>query len=65
MEASLVARECLGRRRIGQYGVLRNEVTAWNRRADLPRRKINWTFRVNDARRVFRYEGINTPRAEH
>src|SRR5687767_1810396 len=52
MEASLVARECLGNRRIGALWPLQREVTAWRRRADRQRRKINWKFRVGDARRV-------------
>jgi transposase len=64
MEASLVARECLGRRRIGALPTLQDEVTAWNRRADRERRRINWRFRVSDARRVFRYAGITTPRSD-
>jgi transposase len=65
LEASLVGRECLARRRIGSLAVLRREVSYWRRRADHHRRSINWRFRVNDARRVFRYEGIRTTRSEH
>jgi hypothetical protein len=65
IEASLVARECLGTRRIGDLATLRREVTAWRRRASSHRRTINWKFRVSDARRVFRYDGIRTPRSEH
>jgi hypothetical protein len=65
MEASLVSRECLGRRRIGEYRILRKEISHWNQRADRTRRCINWTWRVSDARRVFRYGGIITSRAEH
>jgi len=65
MEVSLMVRECLGRRRIGALPVLRHEVAAWNRTADRRRRAINWTFRVADARRVFRYRGLVTPRSQH
>jgi hypothetical protein len=65
MEVSLVARECLGRRRIGALWPLQCEVTNWNRRADRQRRAIKWKFRVADARRVFRYDGITTVRSEH
>lgn len=65
MEVSLVVRECLGRRRIGSLPFLRNEVAAWNRTADRRRRPINWRFRVADARRVFRYRGLATPRSRH
>ena len=65
IEASLVARECLGARRIGSLAALRREVTAWRRRASHHSRTISWRFRVHDARRVFRYEGIKTPLSEH
>ena len=65
MEAGLVSRECLGKRRLGSVRTLVQEVADWTRRADRARRKINWKFNVNDARRVFRYDGIATRRAEH
>jgi transposase len=65
MEASLVSRECLGKRRIGELETLQRQVRAWNRDADRSRRAIRWRFRVHDARRVFRYDGITTPRLEH
>ena len=65
MEASLVSRECLGRRRLGDFRTLRHEVSEWNRRADRVRRRIDWKWRVSDARRVFRYDGLTTLRAEH
>ena len=65
IEASLVSRECLGSRRIGDLSTLRREVTAWRRRASHHSRAIQWKFRVHDARRVFRYDGIKTARSEH
>lgn len=65
MEASLMSRECLGKRRFGDFATLRSEVSAWNREADRARRRIDWKWRVRDARRVFRYGGITTLRAEH
>jgi len=65
LECSLVARECLGRRRIGDLDTLVREVCTWNADADRARRAINWKFRVADARRVFRYDGITTPRTRH
>lgn len=65
IEASLVARECLGTRRIGDLPTLRREVTAWRRRASHHRRTIAWKFRVHDARRIFRYDGIRTTRSGH
>ena len=60
-----MSRECLGKRRIGDLRTLRREVTAWRRRASGYRRTIDWKFRVDDARRVFRYDGIRSTRAEH
>ena len=65
MEASLVSRECLANRRIGHFHILRSEVAAWRRRAERDRRPIRWRFSVSDARRVFRYAGIITPRTQH
>jgi hypothetical protein len=65
MEASLVSRECLGRRRIGHLHTLKSQVAAWRVQADRTRRPIRWKFTVKDARRVFRYDGIITSRSEH
>lgn len=65
IEASLVSRECLGTRRIGDLATLRREVTSWRKRASHHRRAITWKFRVHDARRVFRYDGIKSIRSEH
>jgi len=65
MEASLISRECLGDRRLADHKTLRHEVATWNRRADRQRRCIEWKWRVSDARRVFRYDGITTIRAQH
>jgi hypothetical protein len=47
LEASLVARECLGKRRIHALPMLKREVSRWTRLADANRRTINWTFRVD------------------
>jgi ribosomal protein L13E len=65
IEASLVSRECLGQRRIGDLNTLRREVTSWRRAASAAGRVIDWKFRVADARRVFRYPGIVTTRSEY
>lgn len=65
MEASLVSRECLGRRRIGHLHTLKSQVAAWRAEADRSRRPIRWRFTVNDARRIFRYDGIITSRSGH
>ena len=61
LEASLVSRECFGRKRISNL-VLISLVAAWRRSAEKAGRIINWEFRVDDARRVFRYGGLATPR---
>jgi transposase len=65
LEASLVSRECLGKRRIASLSMLKREVGRWAKLADTNRRIINWTFRVADARRIFRYPGIKALRSEH
>jgi len=65
LEASLVSRECLGQRRVPSLVDLISLVAAWRRRAEEEHRIIEWRFRVDDARRVFRYEGLTTRRSEH
>jgi hypothetical protein len=65
LEASLVSRECLGGRRIGHLHTLKSQMAPRRARADHDRRAIRWKFTVTDARRVFRYDGIITPRSEH
>jgi transposase len=65
IEASLVSRECLGKRRIGELATLRREVTSWRRKAEAAGRIIDWKFRVDDARRAFRYSGIVTSRSKY
>jgi hypothetical protein len=65
MEASLVSRQCLGRRRIGHLHTLKSQVAGWRAQADRSRHPIRWKFTVKDARRIFRYDGIITPRSEH
>jgi hypothetical protein len=65
MEASLVSRECLARRCIGNLPRLEREVSAWSIAADKARRQVRWTYRVHDARRTFGYSAIKTSRSEH
>ena len=65
IEASLVSRECLGRQRIASLVELISRVSAWRIAAQKAQRTIDWKFRVNDARRVFRYGGLTTARSEH
>ena len=65
LEASLVSRECLGRRRVSFLVNLISLVAAWRHRAEEEHRVIDWRFRVDDARRVFRYDGLTALRSEH
>jgi transposase len=65
IEASLVSRECLGTDRLVSLVQLITRVSAWRLSAEKARRTIDWKFRVHDARRVFRYNGLKTVRSEH
>ena len=56
IEIGLLARQCLGKRRIPDLKTLRREVRAWNRRTNRDRVKINWTFDRKTARRKFAYK---------
>jgi len=65
MEAGLVARQCLGKRRIADLQTLHREVRAWRARATQSGCTIRWRFRVADARRVFKYDALVFKRSEH
>jgi hypothetical protein len=65
MEISLVSRECLGTKRRPSFETLRVDVARWRTLADAEHRPINWQFRVSDARRVFKYDALNTPQSQH
>jgi transposase len=56
LELSLVARQCLGTRRIAQFAELTTEIQAWNARANRHRTRIRWSFTRNDARARFNYK---------
>jgi transposase len=56
IEISLLSRQCLGNRRIGDPKSLAKEVRAWNRRINRKRTKIKWTFTRKKARLKFRYK---------
>ncbi len=51
IEIGLLARQCLGHRRIPDLATLRREPHAWNRRMNRARVKINWKFDRRAARR--------------
>jgi transposase len=65
MEASLVARQCLAKRRFPDLAMLRREVRAWRRVTTVSGCSIRWRFRVADARRTFRYDALTFTRSEH
>jgi DDE superfamily endonuclease len=56
IEIGILARQCLGARRIPDLETLRRETRAWNRRMNRARIKINWKFDRRAARRKFGYK---------
>jgi hypothetical protein len=60
IEASLWARECLGRDRIDTFDALRDRTQTWNTAADRAKRTITWRFTTAKARRLFRYKKRST-----
>ena len=55
IELSLIARQCLGTRRLGALTHLQSETRAWNARANRRRTCIRWTFTRKTARVKFGY----------
>jgi transposase len=55
IEISVMAGQCLGKRRLGTIDMLRKEVRAWNRRTNRAKLKINWKFDRKAARKKFKY----------
>ena len=55
IEISVMAGQCLGKRRMGSIEKLRCEVQAWNRCTNRAKLKIDWTFDRRAARRKFKY----------
>ena len=56
LEIGLFAKQCLGKRRIGDIRFLRAEARAWNRRINRKRVTINWKFDRKKARKKFKYK---------
>ena len=54
-EISMFSRECLGKDRIATRTTLSKRATAWERRVNEERRKINWRFTRKKARAKFGY----------
>ena len=65
IEISLLARQCLGKRRLESLQQLRAECIAWNRRINRQRLKIRWTFSRLDAANVFHEQLQLFTRSEH
>ena len=63
--SSTVLGELAGRRRVSFLVDLISLVAAWRHRAEEEHRVIDWRFRVDDARRVFRYDGLTARQSEH
>ena len=64
IELSLVARQCLGTRRIAQLAELSPEIRAWNTRANRRKTRIRWRFTRKDARKKFNYKTTLSKRSE-
>lgn len=63
IEISLLARQCLGQRRIPNLSTLQRETRAWNRRMNRNRVRINWQFDRKAARRKFGYKKYHFKRS--
>ena len=63
IEISLLARQCLGKRRIPTLSTLQRETRAWNRRMNRNRVRINWQFDCKAARRKFGYKKYHFKRS--
>lgn len=59
IEIGLFSRQCLGKGRIGNINALAERAKAWNRRVNQRRLKINWTFTVTKAKKLFKYKDNN------
>ncbi|MGH9566571.1 MAG: IS630 family transposase [Candidatus Angelobacter sp.] len=62
MEVSMLSRQCLGKRRIGDVPALRKQAQAWNRRVNKGKAAIHWKFTRRQARKTLHY---TITRSEH
>jgi transposase len=60
IEIGMLSSEAFGKDRFGDLDALRKRASAWRRRANRRKRKIDWRFTVRDARTKFGY--TNRPR---
>lgn len=58
IEIGLLARQCLGKRRIGNRERLSEEIETWNREANRQATRIQWKFDRAKAREKFRYSPL-------
>jgi hypothetical protein len=58
IELSLIGRQCLGKRRIGDINKLSNEVKSFTKQLNRKKTIIEWKFTKKDARKKFRYNKI-------
>jgi transposase len=65
IEIGLLARQCLGNRRLPDLPTLRRECRAWNRRVNRQRLTINWRFNRRTARRKFNHKKHFSKRSEN
>lgn len=49
-ELSVMTRQCLKDRRLGDLAVLQAEIAAWSARANAKQRGVDWQMKINDAR---------------
>jgi predicted Fe-S protein YdhL (DUF1289 family) len=54
IEISILEEECIGRR-IGSVKKLKEEIVAWEKKANKEKREIKWTFTKRDAYRKMSY----------
>ncbi len=54
-QISMFSKECLGKDRIASITTLKKRATAWTDRANLEKRRINWKFTREKARKTLNY----------
>ena len=64
IEVSLLSRQCLGKRTIGEVATVQNEVRAWGRRLNRNETTIEWSFTRKLARRKLYYSLTRTRYSE-
>lgn len=65
MAISVYSRQCLGKRRIGEFNQLRSETIAWNQAANRTPIPVHWKFTVSKARAKFKYDPHFFERSQH